>query len=108
MFRITPAPTFKTTASLSLPGGEKAEIGLECRYMTPAEFDKYQAEHGEDLLFDVLEQILVGWSGVVDQNDREVPLTRAAIESLVGGHYVAGREIVVAWRMGLQGARAGN
>jgi len=109
MFKITPNPTFETNVLLSLPGGyEVGEIKVNFKYFKPAELEDFLSKNGDKSPAEVLKQIITGWDDVKDTEGNNVPFNNQNLDMLLGNYHSAAREILVAWRMGLSGARAKN
>lgn len=109
MFKITPNPTFETNVILSLPGGQEVgEIRITFRYFKPADLEVFLEERGTLAPADVVKEIMTGWNDVKDSDGNDVPFNNENLATLLANYHAAGREILVAWRMGLSGARAKN
>jgi hypothetical protein len=67
-----------------------------------------QLEPGQDMSdMELLDEILCGWDGVVDDADEPIPFTRASLEQLCELPTVAG-QIAEAWLGSLQKAKSKN
>lgn len=109
MFKITPNPTFETNVILPLPGGnEVGEIKVTFRYFKPADFELFMAKNGTLEPAEVLKEIMTGWNDVKDAEGNDVPFNNTNLATLLANYHTAARDILVAWRIGLSGARAKN
>lgn len=52
-------------------------------------------------------EILIGWSGVVDDSGKDIPFSEAALEQLLELPTIAG-QIVMAWFKSMEVAKKGN
>jgi hypothetical protein len=110
MFKISPNPTFKTKALLSLPGdgSEKGEIEVEFKYFTPEQFKAWTDKRGDEDAGDVLADIIVGWNGPADADGHAVAYSKASLMQLIGNYHSASVDLISAFHLGLRGAKAKN
>jgi hypothetical protein len=110
MFKIVASPTFTCPVRLSRPGDEvpsslivtfkhKGSRDL-ARWLRAAKDTESDAEY--------LAEVIDGWSGVVGDDDKPVPFSRAALEQMLDEFPAAGAELVIAYRRQLADARAKN
>jgi len=102
-FKLNPAPTFKATVQLTVPGSDQtAPIGFTFRHKGRTALDAWanrpsdaagQATRLDDVAY--LDEVIAAWEGPVDDNDRPVPYSPEALARLLEAYTPAGREI---WR----------
>ena len=110
MLRINPAPEFQLDAKLTVPGAaEPAPLRLTVRHKGRAAIRAWldgAGQHGSDTEF--LGEVVVGWSGVVDDKGREVPYSPEALARVLDGYPAAAGELFRQYLDALQEGRRGN
>jgi len=108
-FRIVPSPTFRVKVPLTVPGAEaRGVVEIEFRHKGRTEFAAWwSTTQGRDDI-EVLDDIVAGWSGVVDEADAKVPYSRAALAQVIDRYPVSALEIIRAYHAALWDAREKN
>ena len=93
MFKIAENVTYKWPVTVAIPqdGGKfvKATFSAEFKGLTQPEIDAIiQASRNGDTDADICVSCLVGWSGVKDSDDQDLPYSDAAKERLLAIPYV--------------------
>ncbi len=108
MFKLKAKPTFRVKCALPIPGERSVSVEIEFRHKTRTQL----VEWGDTLPGrqdgDVLEEIIVNWSGVTDENDAPLPFSRAALEALLNEFPSAAKVIYTTYSQELADARLGN
>lgn len=107
MLTLNPAPTFKGTARITVPGQDQpAEIQLTWKHKTRDEYDAWLAsaasfaDKGGDAPF--LAEVIADWSGI----DQAFSLD--ALRTLLAVYPAAGGELLAAYQTDLLASRAKN
>jgi hypothetical protein len=108
MIRLIPNPTFKSTVRFTQPGAEDALVNIEFRHKSPAAFDAWWSGAKEKPIADGMAEVIVGWSGVIDEVGAEVPFSVDALALFLGGHAPRGRELLGAYMRELLESRQKN
>ena len=103
MLRLTPNPTFRATAAISIPGeAQPARIEVEYRHLgREALADYFKRLEGRSDL-DALAEIIAGWSGV------DAPFSAAALADLLDAYPTAAMALFDAFRRECLEAKAKN
>jgi hypothetical protein len=82
-FKISLSPTYRTKVVVETPNVngkvDKSEFTVEFKRVDMAEFEELR--HVKQI--DVLRQVTVGFSGLLDENSAEVPFNSATLEALL-------------------------
>ncbi len=108
MIRLIPNPTFKARVKFTQPGAEDALVEFEFRHKTPAGFQAWWAAAAEKPVSDALAEIIIGWSGVIDEAGNDMPFTADALAMFLAGHGPRGRELMAAYFRELLESRQKN
>lgn len=107
MLTLNPAPTFKGTARITVPGQEQpAEIQLTWKHKTREQYDAWMAsaasfaDQGGDAAF--LAEVIADWASV-DQ-----VFSLGALGTLLAVYPAAGHELLAAYQTDLLASRAKN
>jgi hypothetical protein len=108
-FCVTPKPTFKTKARLTIPGSdEPGEIELEFKYLNPEQLREFRKEHGDKPIVESLSMLLIDWSGPVDEKGKPVAYSIDALTQLDKQFHTVGDEMWQAYLFEVHGARRKN
>lgn len=120
MFRINPRPTFTCDVPLSVPGADKpGKVTITFRHMDRRALAAYQRraidlaitadqEDAQERYTAYVAEIVDGWAGVLDADDKPVPYSAEALGRLLAAFPASGPEIVRHYAYQLGHARAGN
>ena len=97
--RIAPEATFPAKVAIPVPGGDPAQIQIQCRYMDKPTLDQKVKDLTDD---EFAAEVVVGWSGVDEEFSAE------ALAYMLKAYVGSAREIVTAYLRELTGARPGN
>lgn len=113
MFKIKPNPTFRARVPMPVPGvpeADRPKVEFEFRHKTKTEVAAF-IEHckaNPDADVDSLMQIIVGWSGVVDEDGVPIAFSRDQLAALAENYLSAPVAIASAYQMELAAAKTGN
>jgi hypothetical protein len=108
-FCVTPKPTFKTKAYLTIPGSDTpGEIELEFKYLNPEQLSQFRKDHGDKPIVESLSKLMIGWSGPVDEAGNPVPYSVEALTQLDKQFHTVGDELWQAYLLEVHGARRKN
>lgn len=109
MFKLEKERTFTWPVKIKVPtdGGVFADAGFDCKFklVSQDEIDDFVA--GKVSERDFLKANIVGWTGVQDDQDRELPFSEAARDSMIGIPYVR-VALMGAYLEAMSGARRKN
>jgi hypothetical protein len=109
MFKLTPKPTFEVPVQLTVPGQPEPEtVRIVFNHKTAEGIATWYAKHVEATAKEGLLEVIVSWSGVVDEEGREVPFSGEALDRLLHGYSTAAAEIMRAYVRGLTESRVKN
>lgn len=109
MIKLKPDPEFDALVKLSVPGiAEPVELSMRFRYMNAADMIAWFKANERIESAEALDQIIVGWTGVMGEDGQSVPYSKEALATLLRNYVSATGEIVRAWRMELQESRLKN
>lgn len=111
-FHFVPAPEFFGDVSVTVPGSQAlATLRLKFKHLGREALAEWVAKPGRDGVAndaEYLGAVVVGWEGVKDDQDRDVPFGQAALASLLDAYPASGREIFAAYVSALTESRAKN
>lgn len=117
MFNIDPSPTFTADVPLSRPGlSEPLNVQVTFRYKNRLEMAAWVAtrkdakdlvqEHQDDV--EMLGNVMVGWSGLIDDKGEEVPYSATNLSKLLVNFTPARGELFRAYVHELTDAKRKN
>lgn len=116
MFKLNPAPVFAAVVALSVPGAAAAAaIEMTFKHKGRTALDAWMKKpallrvEGKSISdAEYLAEVVVGWSGVKDDDGNDVPFTVENLEKLIEAYPASGQEIFSAYVAQLTEARAKN
>jgi len=117
MFKINPNPTFTAKVSLSVPGdAAPVVIDIEFKHKGRAAYAAWwesvpTAKTGDGARrtdADILDEVMVGWTGPLDDKGEPVPYSRDALSQLLDNYPASTMEIYEAYRRALWESREKN
>lgn len=108
MIRLVPHPTFKARVRFTQPGADDALIDIEFRHKAPTVLADWIKDSGSRPVADALSEVIVGWSGVVDENGTEVPFSRDTLALFLASHATRSAELFSAYWKELTESRQKN
>lgn len=109
MIRIVPCPTFKAPVEFTDPGAaEPAVIDVEFRHKAPAALAAWWESAQARPVAEALGEVVVGWSGVIDDTGADVPYSADALKRFLEAHGPRGRELFRAYVAALTESRTKN
>jgi hypothetical protein len=108
MIRLVPNPTFKSRVRFTQPGAEDALVEFEFRHKSPAALTAWWQAAEERPAHEALADVILGWSGVIDDTGADVPFTAEALAVFLAGHAPRGRELLAAYLRELTESRQKN
>lgn len=108
-FRINPAPTFRVKVPLTVPGAEaRGVVEVEYRHKGREAYAAWWDSIGNRGDAEVLDDIIAGWSDVIDDKGEPVAYHIDALRLLLDRYPVAGIELLSAYKRALWEAREKN
>lgn len=108
MIKLVPSPTFKARVRFTQPGADDAPVEFEFRHKAPlAMASWWQGAVGRPVA-EALAEVIVGWTGVIDESGAEVPFGVDALTMFLAGHGPRGRELLAAYLRELTESRQKN
>lgn len=111
-FRFVPAPEFFGDVRITVPGeAESAVLRLKFKHLGREALAAWIAKPNKDGVESdaaYLGQVVIGWEGVKDHEDRDVPFGQAAFATMLDAYPTAGREVFAAYVSALTESRAKN
>lgn len=109
MIRLNPDPTFDALVKLTVPGQpEPVEVAMVFRHMASDKLPQWFESNRDKKTADALDEIVVGWSGVMGDDGKLVPYSKDALVLLLNNYQPATLEILRAWQLGLSESRVKN
>ncbi len=110
MFNLDPSPTFVADVPLSRPGLAKpVSIKVTFRHKNRLQMVAYvAASQGKTDDVAVLDEVIAGWSGLVDAEGAEVPYSVTALSKLLTNYTPARGELFAAYLSELTDAKRKN
>lgn len=109
MIKLTPNPTFKAPVLLTVPGlAEPVQLEMTFRHMPADQANEWIRNNQEKHSSAALAEIIVGWDGVLDENEQPVPFSAEALDTLLRNYRPATLEIVTAWLKEMGASRLKN
>lgn len=109
MIKLIPNPTFEKTVGLTVPDLlEPVEVVIKFKYMTAAQSAEWFKSSSDKAIDIALGEIIVGWSGVMDEQGKEAAYSKENLHMLLAAYQPASLEIVRSWQQGLTESRVKN
>lgn len=109
MIRLIPNPTFKARVKFTVPGDAAcALVDVEFRHKSPAALAAWWQTAQERPVAEALAEVIVGWSGVIDETGTDVPFGGDALAAFLAGHGPRSGELLTAYLTELTESRAKN
>jgi hypothetical protein len=83
-FKFAAIVNFWTTVTVTTPGGEQQEFEGQFVYLDDKQWD----EKGKLPPLEFLQQHWVGWKGILDTDDQEIPFSPDQRDRLLGHAYI--------------------
>ncbi len=108
-FRINPSPTFRVKVPLSVPGAEaRGVIEIEFRHKGRVAYAAWWDSIGTRSDAEVLNEIIAGWSDVIDDKGESVTYNAEALALLLDRFPASGLELLAHYKRALWEAREKN
>lgn len=108
MIRLIPNPTFKARVRFTQPGADDALVEFEFRHKAPAALADWWAAASARPVHEALAEVIVGWSGVHDDQGNDVGFSAEVLAVFLAGHAPRGRELLSAYLRELTESRQKN
>ncbi len=108
MIKLIPNPVFKSRVKFTQPGADDALVEFEFRHKAPAAFQAWWAAAADKPVAEALAEVIVGWSGVIDETGADVPFAADTLAVFLAGHGPRGRELMAAYFRELLESRQKN
>lgn len=109
MFKLNPSPTFKAEVPLSVAGMAKPmAIEVEFRHKTATGIQKWMEGAAGRQDVEVLDEIIAGWSRVMDDAGNPVVYSTGALSTLLENYPAAKWELLAAYKAELTEAKRKN
>ncbi len=109
MFKINPAPTFRAKVPLTVPGEDaRAVVEFEFRHKGRTAFATWWDSIGERDDPAVLADVIVSWTGVIDDKGAEVPFSADVLAQVLDNYPASAFDILGAYRRALWESREKN
>lgn len=108
MIRLIPNPTFKARVRFTQPGSEDALVDFEFRHQAPAALQAWFATSKDRSFVEALGDVVIGWSGVIDETGADVPYSADALAAFIAAHTPRATELLGAYLRELTESRQKN
>lgn len=109
MFKINPSPTFRARVPLTIPGEEtRAVVDFTFRHKGRVAFAAWWESIDGRKDVEILADIIVGWSGVLDDKGDEIAFSSEALTQVLDHYPASAMEIHAAYRKALWESREKN
>jgi hypothetical protein len=108
MIRLIPHPTFKARVKFTQPGAEDALVEFEFRHKPPAALAAWWQAAQDKPMAAALAEVIVGWTGVIDEAGAEVPFAVDPLAAFIAGHAPRASELLGAYLRELTESRQKN
>jgi hypothetical protein len=109
MFKLTPNPTFKASVPLSVPGmAQPMDVVIEFRHKGATAIQKWMASAPDRQDVELLDEVIAGWSGVMDEGGAPVPYSLGNLAILLENYPAAKWELLAAYKAELTEAKRKN
>ena len=108
MFKLNPAPTFKATVRITVPGGDALPVEFEFRHKTRTGLAAWQDGIAGKADRDLVPEFVVGWSGVINETGDQEPYSVDAFVKLCENYPAAALEVFAGYIKALTESRAKN
>ena len=125
MFKLNPAPTFKATVRITVPGGDPLPIEFEFKHRTraglaewqngfiktvpaPTEDDRGAVRREMRPDREIVDEYIAGWSGVINEAGLPEPWSIEAFLKLANNYHAAAAEVYLGYVKALQESRTKN
>jgi hypothetical protein len=108
MIKLIPSPTFKSRVKFTQPGSDDALVEFEFRHKAPAALSAWWSGAAEKPVAEAMADVILGWSGVIDEQGNEIPFSSDMLAVFLAGHATRGRELFAAYLRELTESRQKN
>jgi hypothetical protein len=109
MIKLIPNPTFKARVPFTVPGAdEPAVIEIEFAHRAPAALAAWWSASQELPAARAFADIVLSWSGVIDESGAEVACTPETLAQFLAGSATRGQELLRAYLRELTESRLKN
>jgi hypothetical protein len=109
MFKLNPNPTFECAVPLSVAGiPEPVELRVTFKHKNKTAIDAWMKNAGAKDDTTLLSEVLVGWSGVQDDNGEDVPFSTSALRDLLENYPASNGEFFTTYLRELREAKRKN
>jgi len=102
MFKLTPNPTFWRTVKITAADGSTAEIELEYKHRTKAQWIEFASNAAGKTDDQVISELVVGWAGV------DAEFSAEHLHELLQNYHTAAEEIAEDYKAALTESRRKN
>ncbi|MBU0752364.1 MAG: phage tail assembly chaperone [Gammaproteobacteria bacterium] len=108
-FRIVPSPTFRVKVPLTVPGAAAAGVvEVEFKHKGREAYGAWWDSIGSRGDAEVLDEVITGWTDVIDDKGEPVPYGLEALALLLDRFPASGIELLAAYKKALWEAREKN
>lgn len=107
MFKLNPAPTFRHEVAIPTPTGP-VPLDLEFRHKGKEALIAWSESFETQSDLQIIADIVVGWSGVIDDSGTLVPWSSEALAKLLDSYPTAARAIFEAYKKVMREGREKN
>jgi len=106
--RINHAPIFRALVAFTLAGEGEESCRFTFRHKTPAALIEWRKTIGTRPAHESMAEIVEGWEGVVDEDDKPVPYSPAALKSFLEAHSTRAEDLAKGYLYALTESRVKN
>ena len=108
-FRINPSPTFRVKVPLTVPGADSVGVvEIEFRHKGRVAYSAWWESIGSRGDAEVLDEIIAGWSDVIDEKGEQVAYHIDALRLLLDRYPASGLELLATYKRALWEAKEKN
>lgn len=106
--KLNPAPTFAAPVAVPVAGGAAVAIVMTFRHRTKDQLDAFIKGRADKTDVESFTDMVVGWEGVIGDDDAPMPFTRENVERFLGNYIGAALATFQTYLDELVKARRGN
>ena len=106
--RINPAPIFRAPVAFTLAGEGEESCRFTFRHKSPSALTEWRKTIGARPAHVSMAEIVEGWEGVVDEDDKPVPYSPSALKTFLEAHSTRAEDLAKGYLYALTESRVKN